>query len=148
MPSKVWDEITYTFPNINGSTVEVWEWISEFTPHFIMDAMESPYNRSSIFPNFSEQTFYSSSMTIKMQYIWGSSFTNSWWCRACVRCSSIRISQIVPSLSFNDYRTVWGESAFNKVTSLTVWNPRLCMVQWPFFISRSFWPNVLPSDTG
>ena len=22
---KVWDEITYPFPNINGTTVEVWE---------------------------------------------------------------------------------------------------------------------------
>ena len=23
---KVWDEITYLFPNFNGCTVEVWEW--------------------------------------------------------------------------------------------------------------------------
>ena len=27
-PSKVWDEITYPFPNFNGATVEVWEWLS------------------------------------------------------------------------------------------------------------------------
>ena len=32
---KVWDEITYSFPNFNGGTVEVWEWISNFIPHFI-----------------------------------------------------------------------------------------------------------------
>ena len=25
-PLKVWDEITYLFPNFNGYTVEVWEW--------------------------------------------------------------------------------------------------------------------------
>ena len=31
---KVWDEITYSFPNFNSCTVEVWEWISNFTPHF------------------------------------------------------------------------------------------------------------------
>ena len=31
---KVWDEITYRFLNFNGSTVEVWEWISNFTLHF------------------------------------------------------------------------------------------------------------------
>ena len=43
MPSKVWDEITYPFPNFNGCTVEVWEWISKFIPHFIMDVP---------FPNF------------------------------------------------------------------------------------------------
>ena len=28
MPSKVWGEITYPFPNFNGCTVELWEWIS------------------------------------------------------------------------------------------------------------------------
>ena len=27
---KVWDEITYTFPNFNGTAVEVWEWVSNF----------------------------------------------------------------------------------------------------------------------
>ena len=25
---KMWDDITYPFPNFNGATVEVWEWIS------------------------------------------------------------------------------------------------------------------------
>ena len=34
MPSEVWDEITYPFPNFNGGTFEVWEWISNFLPHF------------------------------------------------------------------------------------------------------------------
>ena len=31
---KVWDEITYPFSNFNSATVEVWEWISNFIPHF------------------------------------------------------------------------------------------------------------------
>ena len=35
MPSKVWDEITDLFRNFNGCTVEIWEWISSFIPHFI-----------------------------------------------------------------------------------------------------------------
>ena len=26
VPSKVWDVITYSFPNFNGCTLEVWEW--------------------------------------------------------------------------------------------------------------------------
>ena len=30
----MWDEIIYPFPNLNGATVEVWEWISNFTPDF------------------------------------------------------------------------------------------------------------------
>ena len=32
MPSSVWDEITYPFPNFNGWT-EVQEWISNYMPH-------------------------------------------------------------------------------------------------------------------
>ena len=36
IPSKVWGEITYPF---NGCTVEVWEWIRYFIPHFIMDVI-------------------------------------------------------------------------------------------------------------
>ena len=36
MPNKSLDEITYPFPNFNDSTVEVWEWISDFIPRFIM----------------------------------------------------------------------------------------------------------------
>ena len=38
MPSKVWGEINYPFPDINGTTVEVYEWVSNFAPHFLMDA--------------------------------------------------------------------------------------------------------------
>ena len=33
IPSKVWDEITYPFPNFNGAMVEVWECISNFIAH-------------------------------------------------------------------------------------------------------------------
>ena len=32
---KAWDEMTYPFPNFNGCTVEVWEWISNLISHFI-----------------------------------------------------------------------------------------------------------------
>ena len=30
------NEITYPFPNFNGVTVEVWEWMRNFIPHFNM----------------------------------------------------------------------------------------------------------------
>ena len=30
MPSKVWDEIIYLFPNLDSCTVEVWEWMSNY----------------------------------------------------------------------------------------------------------------------
>ena len=39
MPIMVWNEITYPFSNFNGGTVEVWEWISNFIPHIIMDVI-------------------------------------------------------------------------------------------------------------
>ena len=42
MPSKVWDEITYTFPNFNGSAVEMWEWISNFIRNIIMVVSDFP----------------------------------------------------------------------------------------------------------
>ena len=38
MPSKMWDEITYPFLNVNGYTVEVWEWMNNFT----MDVITYP----------------------------------------------------------------------------------------------------------
>ena len=31
---NVWDNITCPFPNFNDATVEVWEWVSYFTPYF------------------------------------------------------------------------------------------------------------------
>ena len=42
MSSEVGGEITYPFPNFNGCTVEVWEWISIYIPHFIMDGITYP----------------------------------------------------------------------------------------------------------
>ena len=39
---KVWNEITYQFPNFNGCTVEVWEWIINFIQHFIGHVVTYP----------------------------------------------------------------------------------------------------------
>ena len=33
MHIKVWYEIIYPFPKFNGSTDEVWDWISNFIPN-------------------------------------------------------------------------------------------------------------------
>ena len=43
MPSKVCDEITHPFPNFNGTAIEVWEWISNFITHYIMDVITYPW---------------------------------------------------------------------------------------------------------
>ena len=37
-----WYEITYASPNVNSATVEVWEWISNFIPHFDGHAITHP----------------------------------------------------------------------------------------------------------
>ena len=42
MLNKVWDEITYTFPNFNGFTIEVGEWVSNFIPKFIVTVITYP----------------------------------------------------------------------------------------------------------
>ena len=39
MHSKVWDEITYPFPNFNGAAVEVWGWISDVISHFMISVI-------------------------------------------------------------------------------------------------------------
>ena len=39
---EVWSEITYPFPNFSGATVEVWEWISNFISHLMMDVITYP----------------------------------------------------------------------------------------------------------
>ena len=38
----MWDEIAYPFLNFNGCTVEVYEYISNFIPHFMMDVIIYP----------------------------------------------------------------------------------------------------------
>ena len=39
MPGKVWDELTYPFLSFNGCTVEVYEWLSNFIQHSMMDVI-------------------------------------------------------------------------------------------------------------
>ena len=39
MSGNMGDEITYPVLNFNGYTVEVYEWISNFVPFFIMDVI-------------------------------------------------------------------------------------------------------------
>ena len=40
---KGWDKLTYPFPNFNGATVEVWEWISNFFSYLTGHVIAYPY---------------------------------------------------------------------------------------------------------
>ena len=40
MPNRMWEEITYPFPNSNGYTAELLE--MDITPHIIMDVITYP----------------------------------------------------------------------------------------------------------
>ena len=44
MTSKVWDEVIYQFPNFNGGSAEVWEWIRNFISHFMMGVIQADIN--------------------------------------------------------------------------------------------------------
>ena len=44
MSNNVWDKNTYPFLNFNGFTVGVWECISNFSPHLIMEIITYHYN--------------------------------------------------------------------------------------------------------
>ena len=46
---KMWDGCAYPFPNVNGSSVEVWEWIGFFIPHSIMDVTRRVEGNADIF---------------------------------------------------------------------------------------------------
>ena len=47
---EVWDQIIQPFQNVNGSTVEVWEWIN-FIPHCIMHVIIHGGSKVKIFRN-------------------------------------------------------------------------------------------------
>ena len=38
----MWDDINYPYPNFNGCTIEVWEWISNFIPHYTRCVITCP----------------------------------------------------------------------------------------------------------
>ena len=40
--SNVLDKITYPFPNFNYATIEVWEWISNFSPYYTVYVITHP----------------------------------------------------------------------------------------------------------
>ena len=39
---KVWAAIIHPFPNFNSGTVDFWEWMSKFIPHFFGHMIRSP----------------------------------------------------------------------------------------------------------
>ena len=42
IPPKMSDEITYPFSNFNDATLEVWERMSNLSPHFVKDMISYP----------------------------------------------------------------------------------------------------------
>ena len=62
----MWDGITYPFPNFNGATVEVWEWISNIIPHFLMDVIACPWWDQSQSPWTRRRTTLSSALFLKV----------------------------------------------------------------------------------
>ena len=40
---KVWDNITYLFPNVSGEAADVWEWISNSNPHITGHVITHPH---------------------------------------------------------------------------------------------------------
>ena len=47
---KMWDKITYPFPDFNDATFEVWEWINDFTPHMYVITYPRWMYRSTLDP--------------------------------------------------------------------------------------------------
>ena len=51
------DEITYPFLNFNGATVEVWEWISNFTPRHLINIEDNGRHMNTIINVTSQDTY-------------------------------------------------------------------------------------------
>ena len=62
---KVWDKITYPFPNF----IEVWEWISNFIPHFTGHAITYPCRD------------FCYTMLVKRTLMWAALFYEVWVCQ-------------------------------------------------------------------
>ena len=59
-PIKARDEINYLFRKVNGATVEVWEWMSIFIPHFTVHVITHPcWNQGySMLANYTQTWLY------------------------------------------------------------------------------------------
>ena len=81
---QMWDEIDYQFPNFNGCTVEVWEWINNFIPHLLsLDSLQGDtYSVSSQIIFFRKDTRKYPIYIITFTDII-STYTNHAWCGLC-----------------------------------------------------------------
>ena len=70
-PSKMWDEITYPFPNFNGATVEVWVRICNLTLHFVswMQLLKFGYEYVISPHTLSHACNYLSKLGFKLQWL-------------------------------------------------------------------------------
>ena len=83
MPSKVWGQITYPFPNFNRWSVEVWEWISNFIAHFIINVI--------IHPILGLKWFHVSKWGLWLWHIWrkGWHIDDKTWKRSPCHCNGM-----------------------------------------------------------
>ena len=69
----MWDEIASPFPNFNGATVEVWEWISTFISHFSGHVITSGIKVNACDktgPNYTKRDFVRCSVKQPPKMLW------------------------------------------------------------------------------
>ena len=122
MPSKVWDEITYPFPNFNSCVTELGNEISNFIPHFIMDVINYP------------SWDLSKSLLVK----WLHDFL---WCICGLpKCTSIETINKTHSLWWSNQEPLFcpldripnhvsDNGKFNKTTIWKINRPRKCIIK-------------------
>ena len=113
MLSKICDEVTYSFPNFNSCTVEVWEWISNFTPHFMMDVITYPC----------------------CQWIL---LTKDLWCRALMFSLLTVWTTYLKSLFWDIITLMW--HCCNALNLKSWWFiPETKLVTWPCYMMHKRW---------
>ena len=94
---KMWDEIIYPFPNANGATVGVWEWINNFNPHFSAGVVT--------YPNW---------VTLNHMVLYPSCYSYTLWLQHCHQDSPL-----IPSIVVKQLWRIWvNRYDSNRTTSL------------------------------
>ena len=114
IPDDVGDEIPYPFPNFNGATAEVWEWIRNFIPHFTGHVI--------IYPSWGYSYYHYNDVIMIISYLG----MKSWDLHVCDRASTItHVDRVKKSNPW--YNKIW------LCLNVTIWSSPICLCYFHSF---------------
>ena len=110
--NKAWAQITYSFPNFNGFTVEVWKWISNFIAYFTGHEIISPcwYWRWTMWVKGATMSYYLAVLEHQQALCWLHSGSYFLWIICSLRWFSIHfVNQMTWFKMFDDVSKIKGK---------------------------------------